>query len=235
MRTIAEDRAGGAVPAMVVATAGTTGAGMIDPLHACADIAKQEHLWYHIDAAWGGAVLASNRLRPLLAGIERADSITIDAHKWLATTMGCAIFITRHADLLSEAFSCLDQLHAVECPRASTPTSAACNGRAASWDCVCFWHWPPPAGKVLERMWERGAMVVESSQGRAGSPGMDGRQRVRAGGARCGTAGRTRRRTGPGAPRGGLRPRLGSAHHVRGPRRGGGFCATNGGNHPSRT
>ena len=104
MRTIAEDRASGAVPVMVVATAGTTGAGMIDPLHACADIAQREHLWYHIDAAWGGAALASNRLRPLLAGIERADSITIDAHKWLATTMGCAIFITRHGDLLSEAF-----------------------------------------------------------------------------------------------------------------------------------
>jgi len=104
LRAIAEDRANGAVPVMVAATAGTTGAGMIDPLHACADIARQEHLWYHIDAAWGGAALASNRLRKVLAGIERADSITIDAHKWLATTMGCAIFITRHADLLSEAF-----------------------------------------------------------------------------------------------------------------------------------
>jgi glutamate/tyrosine decarboxylase-like PLP-dependent enzyme len=104
MRAIAEDRAAGAVPVMVVATAGTTGAGMIDPLHACADIAQQQHLWYHIDAAWGGAALASNRLRKLLAGIERADSITIDAHKWLATTMGCAIFITRHGHLLSEAF-----------------------------------------------------------------------------------------------------------------------------------
>jgi glutamate/tyrosine decarboxylase-like PLP-dependent enzyme len=101
---IAADRANGAVPVMVVATAGTTGAGMIDPLHACADIAQQEHLWYHIDAAWGGAALASNRLRPVLAGIERADSITIDAHKWLATTMGCALFITRHGHLLSEAF-----------------------------------------------------------------------------------------------------------------------------------
>jgi len=101
---IAEDRAAGAVPVMVVATAGTTGGGMIDPLHACADIAEAEKLWYHVDAAWGGAALASNRLRPLLAGIERADSITIDAHKWLATTMGCAIFITRHAHLLSEAF-----------------------------------------------------------------------------------------------------------------------------------
>jgi glutamate/tyrosine decarboxylase-like PLP-dependent enzyme len=104
MRAIAEDRANGAVPVMVAATAGTTAAGMIDPLHACADIAEHEHLWYHIDAAWGGAALASNRLRKVLAGIERADSITIDAHKWLATTMGCAIFITRHGHLLSEAF-----------------------------------------------------------------------------------------------------------------------------------
>jgi len=104
LRAIAEDRANGAVPVMVVATAGTTAAGMIDPLHACADIAQQERLWYHIDAAWGGAALASDRLRKVLAGIERADSITIDAHKWMATTMGCAIFITRHGPLLSEAF-----------------------------------------------------------------------------------------------------------------------------------
>jgi glutamate/tyrosine decarboxylase-like PLP-dependent enzyme len=103
-RAIAEDRAAGAVPVMVAATAGTTGAGMIDPLHACADIAKQQALWYHIDAAWGGAALASNRLRGVLDGIERADSITIDAHKWLATTMGCAIFLAKRADLLSAAF-----------------------------------------------------------------------------------------------------------------------------------
>ena len=103
-RAIDADRAAGAVPVMIVATAGTTGAGMIDPLHACADIAKQEAVWLHVDAAWGGAALASNRLRGLLDGIGRADSITIDAHKWLATTMGCAIFISRRADLLSEAF-----------------------------------------------------------------------------------------------------------------------------------
>jgi glutamate/tyrosine decarboxylase-like PLP-dependent enzyme len=104
LRAIAEDRAAGAVPVMIVATAGTTGAGMIDPLHACADIAKQQALWLHVDAAWGGAALASNRLRPVLDGMERADSLTIDAHKWLATTMGCAIFLTKRADLLSEAF-----------------------------------------------------------------------------------------------------------------------------------
>jgi glutamate/tyrosine decarboxylase-like PLP-dependent enzyme len=103
-RAIAQDRATGAVPVMVVATAGTTGGGMIDPLEACADIAERESLWFHVDAAWGGAALASEKLRGLLKGIERADSLIIDAHKWLATTMGCAIFITRHGHLLSEAF-----------------------------------------------------------------------------------------------------------------------------------
>jgi len=101
---ISADRASGAIPIMVVATAGTTSGGMIDPLAECAQIAKTEHLWYHVDAAWGGGALASTRLRGLLAGIERADSITIDAHKWLATTMGCAMFITTHGPLLSEAF-----------------------------------------------------------------------------------------------------------------------------------
>jgi glutamate/tyrosine decarboxylase-like PLP-dependent enzyme len=103
-RAVTEDRAAGAVPVMIAATAGTTGGGMIDPLHACADIAAQHGLWHHVDAAWGGAALASNRLRGALVGIERADSITIDAHKWLATTMGCAMFITRHGERLSEAF-----------------------------------------------------------------------------------------------------------------------------------
>ena len=98
---------------MVVATAGTTGGGMIDPLHACADIADARGLWYHVDAAWGGAAIASDRLRGLLAGIERADSITIDAHKWFATTMGCAMFITTHGHLVGSV-SRLHQLHAVE-------------------------------------------------------------------------------------------------------------------------
>jgi glutamate/tyrosine decarboxylase-like PLP-dependent enzyme len=103
-RAIHEDRARGDVPVLVGATAGTTGGGMIDPLHACADIARKERLWYHIDAAWGGGALASDRMRPLLSGIERADSITIDAHKWLATTMGCAMFITCHEAQLAAAF-----------------------------------------------------------------------------------------------------------------------------------
>jgi glutamate/tyrosine decarboxylase-like PLP-dependent enzyme len=98
------DRAHGSIPIMIAATAGTTNAGMIDPLVACADFARSSNLWYHVDAAWGGALVASDRLRHTLAGIEQADSVTIDAHKWFATTMGCGMFITRHARILSSAF-----------------------------------------------------------------------------------------------------------------------------------
>ncbi len=101
---IATDRAAGRTPVMIAATAGTTGAGMIDPLGACADVAGRERIWFHVDAAWGGALLASERLSGLLDGIERADSITIDAHKWFATTMGCGMFLTRDPDVLSGAF-----------------------------------------------------------------------------------------------------------------------------------
>ncbi|MGC2491220.1 pyridoxal phosphate-dependent decarboxylase family protein [Candidatus Binatus sp.] len=98
------DLAIGRVPIMIAATAGTTNAGMIDPLWACAEVARSNNLWYHVDAAWGGALIASDRLRHVLAGIERADSVTIDAHKWFATTMGCGMFITRHPHVLSSAF-----------------------------------------------------------------------------------------------------------------------------------
>ncbi|MGH8218524.1 MAG: pyridoxal phosphate-dependent decarboxylase family protein [Steroidobacteraceae bacterium] len=101
---IATDRASGRTPVMIVATAGTTNAGMIDPLDACADLAQVAGAWYHVDAAWGGALVASDALRNRLAGIERADSITLDAHKWFATTMGAGMFMTRHASLLSTVF-----------------------------------------------------------------------------------------------------------------------------------
>ncbi len=103
-KALANDRAKGLVPVMVVATAGTTGAGMIDPLAECAALAREQGLWIHVDAAWGGALVVSSRLRPVLSGLELADSITIDAHKWLAATMGCGMFLTRHAPVLSEAF-----------------------------------------------------------------------------------------------------------------------------------
>jgi glutamate/tyrosine decarboxylase-like PLP-dependent enzyme len=101
---IAADRADGRVPVMIAATAGTTNAGMIDPLAECADAARRHRLWCHVDAAWGGALIASDRLRGALAGLEAAHSITIDAHKWFATTMGCGMVLTARPELLSRAF-----------------------------------------------------------------------------------------------------------------------------------
>ena len=102
---IRADREAGRVPFLLAATAGTTNAGMVDPLGACAEIARRENLWFHADAAWGGGAIASDRRRDLLAGLEAADSVTIDAHKWFATTMGCGMFLTPHAGVLSAAFN----------------------------------------------------------------------------------------------------------------------------------
>jgi aromatic-L-amino-acid/L-tryptophan decarboxylase len=102
---MSRDLAASDVPVMIAATAGTTNAGALDPLHACADIAAGSGLWLHVDAAWGGALLASDRLRGRLTGIERADSMTIDAHKWFATTMGAGMFFTRHPQVSNQTFS----------------------------------------------------------------------------------------------------------------------------------
>jgi glutamate/tyrosine decarboxylase-like PLP-dependent enzyme len=101
---ITADLAAGRVPFLIVASAGTSNAGMVDPLNACADLAARHGLWYHVDAAWGGAIVASERLRGAVAGLERADSATIDAHKWFATTMGCGMFLVRDPATLTAAF-----------------------------------------------------------------------------------------------------------------------------------
>jgi glutamate/tyrosine decarboxylase-like PLP-dependent enzyme len=101
---IATDRGDGLEPVMIVATAGTTNAGMIDPLGRCAELARRHGLWFHVDAAWGGALIASDRHRGALAGIEQAHSLTIDAHKWFAVTMGCGMFFTRRPEMPAAAF-----------------------------------------------------------------------------------------------------------------------------------
>lgn len=101
---IAQDRQDGFAPFMIVGTAGTTSAGVIDPLEALAATAEREGLWFHADAAWGGGAALVPELRPLLKGIERADSITFDAHKWLSVPMGAGIYLTRHPDILSRTF-----------------------------------------------------------------------------------------------------------------------------------
>jgi aromatic-L-amino-acid/L-tryptophan decarboxylase len=101
---VERDRSAGERPFLVVATAGTTAAGIIDPLPAIADLCDEFGLDLHVDAAWAGAVALSERLRPLLAGIERADSVTVDAHKWLSAPMGAGVFLTPHARALTSTF-----------------------------------------------------------------------------------------------------------------------------------
>lgn len=91
-------------PFLVVGTAGTTSAGVVDPLSSLADVAAAHGAWFHVDAAWGGSAVLSPRLRPVLAGIERADSVTWDAHKWLSVPMGAGMFFCRHREAVERAF-----------------------------------------------------------------------------------------------------------------------------------
>ena len=103
-RRVAADRRDGCAPFMVVGTAGTTGAGAIDPLPELARFCRSEDLWFHVDAAWGGAAIVSPRLKRHLAGIEAAHSITCDAHKWFSVPMGAGMFFCRHREAVDEAF-----------------------------------------------------------------------------------------------------------------------------------
>lgn len=80
----------------VVATAGTTNAGIIDTLDTIADVCEKEGLWMHVDAAYGGGALAAPSVRHLFNGIERADSITIDPHKWLFSPYDCGALIYKN-------------------------------------------------------------------------------------------------------------------------------------------
>ena len=83
----------------VVATAGTTNAGVIDDLLGVGEVCRREGVWYHVDAAYGGAALAVKSARHLFNGIELADSITIDPHKWLFSPYDCGSIIYREPEL----------------------------------------------------------------------------------------------------------------------------------------
>lgn len=101
---IEQDQAAGYEPFMIAATAGVTSTGTIDPLNQLADVAQALGLWYHVDGAWAGAGVFSEQLKPYLQGIERADSVTVDAHKWFNLTMGAGMFFTRHPQANAAAF-----------------------------------------------------------------------------------------------------------------------------------
>ena len=100
---VAEDRARGLVPFLVVASAGTINVGAIDPLPSIADIAEEEELWFHVDGAYGGFFQLTERGRQRLDGIERADSITLDPHKGLFLPYGTGCLLVRDARELRSA------------------------------------------------------------------------------------------------------------------------------------
>ena len=104
-KMIATDREAGLHPFCVVGTAGSVTTGAIDDLGALADICSQHGLWFHVDAAFGGALILSERLRPRLAGIERADSLAFDLHKWMHVPYDAGCVLVRDAELHRSTFS----------------------------------------------------------------------------------------------------------------------------------
>ena len=103
--TIKEDFASGKKPFCVVATAGTTSSGAIDDIRQIHEICRRYNIWLHVDGAYGAAVLFSNRHRSLVRGIEQADSVTFDPHKWLAMPFSSGLLLTRHPEVLERTFS----------------------------------------------------------------------------------------------------------------------------------
>lgn len=101
---IETDLATGVVPVAVVATAGTTLTGAVDPLDEVADVCADLGLWMHVDGAYGLPAAATSR-RPLFAGLERADSLCVDAHKWLFVPKACSAILVRDPSALAAAFS----------------------------------------------------------------------------------------------------------------------------------
>ncbi|MEJ2763701.1 putative pyridoxal-dependent aspartate 1-decarboxylase [Photobacterium sp. MCCC 1A19761] len=99
--TLADLKSRNIKPFAIVGVAGTTETGNIDPLEQLADIAREHDCHFHVDAAWGGATLMSNKYRSLLRGIERADSVTIDAHKQLYVPMGAGMVIFKNPALMT--------------------------------------------------------------------------------------------------------------------------------------
>lgn len=102
-RLIAADRSAGITPFLLVGNAGTTNTGAVDDLNALADLAQRERLWLHVDAAYGGFFLLTERGRARMAGIERADSIVLDPHKSLFLPYGTGSLLVRDGEALKRA------------------------------------------------------------------------------------------------------------------------------------
>jgi len=102
---IRADRARGRVPVAVIATAGTTLTGAVDPIDALADVCAEEGVWLHVDGAYGLPAATAPSAAHLFAGLDRADSVTLDAHKWLFLPKACGVLLVRRREDLFHAFS----------------------------------------------------------------------------------------------------------------------------------
>ena len=106
---IARDRAAGMIPCAVVATVGTTSSAAVDPVRAIGEIAKRAGAWFHVDAAYAGSAMICPELRGHWDGVELADSIVTNPHKWLFTQIDCSVLYTTRPDVLRETFSLIPE------------------------------------------------------------------------------------------------------------------------------
>jgi len=106
---IARDRAAGMLPCVIVATVGTTSFASVDPIRAIGEIAQREKIWYHVDASYAGSAMICPELRKHWDGIELADSLTTNPHKWLFIPIDCGVLYTRRPDVLRQTFSLIPE------------------------------------------------------------------------------------------------------------------------------
>jgi len=104
-RALDDDARSGVLPLAIVANAGTTNTGAIDPLRAIAEVAQARSIWFHVDGAYGLPGMLDERVAPLYAGLEHADSVIVDPHKWLGASVGVAATFVRDRELLRRAFT----------------------------------------------------------------------------------------------------------------------------------
>jgi len=102
---VAADREAGLQPAAVIGNAGTVNTGAVDPIEALADFCRDENLWLHIDGAFGAFARLSDTAAPLVAGLERADSLAFDLHKWLYVQYDCGCVLVQRQDVHKDTFS----------------------------------------------------------------------------------------------------------------------------------
>ena len=120
---LAADIAAGALPVAVIASAGTVNTGAIDPLDAIADVCARHRVWMHVDGGYGAPAILTNEYRSQLAAISRADSVGIDAHKWMYVPVDAGVVLIRNAKLMRDTFSLVppylrsdDDRHGVQGP-----------------------------------------------------------------------------------------------------------------------